>query len=364
MDFLAVSDAFIGEGYFRDAAQLLAAHGHSLDVMHWGPAKKVELENIIRRMEQSGPAFDESVQHIARRLADKQGLLVDFSPVPVELMERLKIIGVCRANTANVDMKSATARRIPVIGVAGRNASAVAEFTIGLMLAESRHIARSHANLMAGRWTKEYGDDPNEIEGKTIGIVGFGSIGQAVARKLTGFGCRIIFYDPYISSDLDGARRVALDELFRESDFVTIHVKMTPETKHMVGEKQLLMMKPTAFLINTARSEIVDQDALVRALRSSTIRGAALDVFVDEPLPPDSPLLRLPNLTLTPHMAGATRESLMKSPLMLVQNVLKYMAGDLDCNLQNRSIRADVPGGSGADVPGGFGADVPGGFPG
>jgi D-3-phosphoglycerate dehydrogenase len=354
MDFLAVSDAFIGESYFGDAAKLLEAHGHSLDVVHWGPAKKVELENIIRRMEQRGPSFDASIQDIARRLADKQGLLVDFSPVPRELMERVKIIGVCRANTANVDMKHATARRIPVIGVAGRNASAVAEFTIGLMLAESRHIARSHANLMSGRWTKEYGDDPNEIEGKTIGIVGFGSIGQEVARKLGGFGCRIIFYDPFMDSDLNGARKVALNELFTESDFITIHVKMTRETRHLVGEKQLQMMKSNAFLINTARSEIVDQDALVKALRSSRIRGAALDVFVEEPLPPDSPLLRLPNITLTPHMAGATRESLMKSPLMLVQNVLKYLAGDLDCNLQNRSILADVPGGFGADVPGGF----------
>ena len=191
---------------------------------------------------------------------------------------------------------------------------------------------------MGGRWTKEYGGDPNEMEGKTIGIVGFGSIGQAVARKLSGFGCRALFYDPFIRQDLNGARKVSLNELLAESDFVTIHVKMTKETRHLVGAAQLELMKPTAFLINTARSEIIDQDALVRALSASRIRGAALDVFVEEPLPADSPLLGLPNVTLTPHMAGATRESLVKSPLMLAQNVLKYLAGDMDCNLQNRSI--------------------------
>jgi D-3-phosphoglycerate dehydrogenase len=239
-------------------------------------------------------------------------------------------------------MKHATARRIPVIGVAGRNASAVAEFTIGLMLAESRHIARSHANLMGGRWAKEYGDDPNEIEGKTIGIIGFGSIGQAVARKLSGFDSRIIFYDPFVPANLNGVTKVSLEALLADSDFITIHVKMTKETKHLISDAQFQMMKPTGFLINTARSEIVDQDALVRALASSRIRGAALDVFVDEPLPSDSPLLRLPNVTLTPHMAGSTQESLMKSPLMLVRNILKYLAGDLDCSLQNRSILDDA----------------------
>lgn len=342
MDFLAVSDAFIGVSYFQDAASLLEANGHSLDVIHWGPAKKVELENIIRRMEKTGPFFDESTKEVARRLKDKQALLVDFSPVPAELMEPLKIIGVCRANTSNVDMKRATARRIPVIGVTGRNAGAVAEFTIGLMLAESRHIARSHANLMGGRWIKEYGDNPNEIEGKTIGIIGFGSIGQAVARKLSGFGSRLIFYDPFMREDLNGATKVTLDILLAESDFITIHVKMTKETKHLITDRQFEMMKPTGFLINTARSEIVDQDALVRALVSSRIRGAALDVFVDEPLPSDSPLLRLPNVTLTPHLAGATQESLIKSPLMLVRNILKYLAGDMDCSLQNRSILDDA----------------------
>jgi D-3-phosphoglycerate dehydrogenase len=342
MDFLAVSDAFIGESYFGDAAHLLKESGHSLDIVPWGPSKKVELENIIRRMEKTGPFFDESMREVARRLKNKQGLLVDFSPVPAELMEPLKIIGVCRANVSNVDMTHATEKKIPVIGVAGRNASAVAEFTIGLMLAESRHIARSHSNLMAGRWTKEYGGDPNEIEGKTIGIIGFGSIGQAVAGKLSGFGSRIIFYDPFVTGNLKGVTKVPLDALLADSDFITIHVKMTKETKHLIRDAQFRMMKPTGFLINTARSEIVDQDALVRALASSRIRGAALDVFVDEPLPSDSPLLRLPNVTLTPHMAGATQESLMKSPLMLVRNILKYLAGDLNCSLQNRSILDDA----------------------
>ena len=253
-------------------------------------------------------------------------------------MENLKIIGVSRANTANVDMKQATVKRIPVIGIAGRNASAVAEFTIGLMLAESRHIARSHRNLMNGKWMKDYGDDPNEMEGKTIGIIGFGSIGQAVAAKLSGFGCQIIFYDPLVSQAVNSAKKVTLDTLLSQSDFVTIHVRLGNETKKLMGKTQLALMKPSAFLINTARSEIVDQDALLEALAASRIKGAALDVFVDEPLPPDSPLLRLGNVTLTPHMAGATQESLTKSPLLLARNILRYLSADYDCGLRNKSV--------------------------
>jgi D-3-phosphoglycerate dehydrogenase len=338
MDFLAVSDAFIGESHYREAMQLLRANGHSGDIVHWGPARKAELEKVIRAMEETGPRFDESLGEVSRRLAGKQGLLVDFSPVPAELMDGVRLIGVCRANTANVDLKQATSRRIPVIAVAGRNASAVAEFTIGLMLAESRHIARSHCNLTNGKWRKEYGDDPNEMEGKTVGIIGFGSIGQAVARKLAGFGCRIVYFDPFVAREMPGTEKVSFDRLLGESDFVTIHVRLTRETRHLIKKDQLEMMKSSAYLINTARSDIIDQDALVGALAAARIRGAALDVFPEEPLPPESPLLKLANVTLTPHMAGATQESLSKSPLLLVANVLKFLGGDTDCNIQNGSV--------------------------
>jgi D-3-phosphoglycerate dehydrogenase len=342
MDFLAVSDAFIGGPHFHQAAKLLEANGHSLEVVHWGPVKKIELENIIRAMEQSGPSFDESLQEVSTRLNRKQGLLVDFCPLPAQLLSRVQVVGVCRANTSNVDLTYATQRKIPVISVAGRNASAVAEFTIGLMIAESRHIARSHSNLTNGRWVKEYGEDPNEMEGKTIGIIGFGSIGHAVARKLSGFGCRIVFYDPFVAEAAAGTEKVPLDRLLSESDFITIHVKLTEETKNLIGRGQFETMKRSAFLINTARSEIVDQNELARALSAGRIRGAALDVFVDEPLPSDSPLLGLANVTLTPHMAGATQESLSKSPLLLVGNILKYLAGDYDCNIQNKSVLEHV----------------------
>lgn len=342
MDFLSVADAFIGESHYREARRLLEAHGHSLETVRWGPASKVELEGIIREMEKQGPFFDASLQDVKARLEGKQGLLVDFCPVPGELLGHVKIVGVTRANTSNIDMAQATERRIPVIGVAGRNASAVAEFTIGLMIAESRHIARSHANLVRGVWKKDYGEDPREIEGKTVGIIGFGAIGKEVAVKLSGFGCRILFYDPFVKESMKGAEAVDLERLLAESDFVTIHVKLSAETRHLIGERQLEWMKPSAFLINTARSEVVDQEALVSALAASRIKGAALDVFVDEPLPADSALLKLPNVTLTPHMAGSTEEALSKSPVLLVHNILKYLAGDTNCNIQNKGILGPV----------------------
>jgi D-3-phosphoglycerate dehydrogenase len=338
MDFLAVADAFINETHYIEARRLLEDQGHTMDVVHWGPPKKVDLEAIIRGMEKSGPKFDNSLKEVSATLGKKPGLLVDFCPVPAELLRDVKIVGVTRANTSNVDMAYATGKKIPVIGVAGRNATAVAEFTVGLMIAESRHITRSHVNLMRGTWTKEYGADPNEIEGKTVGIIGFGAIGRAVAARLSGFGCRIIFYDPFVAEAMKGATPVSLDMLLAESDFVTIHVKVSKDTRHMIGMRELQKMKPSAFFINTARSEIVDEDALAQALSDSRIRGAALDVFVDEPLPTDSPFLKLPNVTLTPHMAGATQESLSKSPILLVRNILKYLSGDRNCNIQNRSV--------------------------
>jgi D-3-phosphoglycerate dehydrogenase len=191
---------------------------------------------------------------------------------------------------------------------------------------------------MSGKWIKEYGEDPYEMEGKTIGIIGFGSIGGAVAKRLSGFGCRIVFYDPFVHEQLKDVERVSLKTLLTKSDFITIHVKLTEKTRNLIGQEQFRMMKPSAFLINTARSEIVDQDALVHALSASLIKGAALDVFVEEPLPSSNPLLKLPNVTLTPHMAGATQESLSKSPVLLVQNILKYFSGNFDCNIQNASV--------------------------
>jgi D-3-phosphoglycerate dehydrogenase len=326
MKVLAVGDAFVTDEHFRDACKILADKGHHVEVISWGPKERAELETINRYIEQEGPFFDDTLVDVDEAVRRADIILVDFCPVPAELMDSLKLIGVCRANVSNVDVEEASRRNIPVINVVGRNAIAVAEFTIGLMLAESRHIARGHASLMDGKWRKAYSCEPCEIEGKNVGLVGFGAIAQTVARKLSSFGCSILFYDPYVDvSPTIPARKVSLEELLQTSDFVSIHCRLTEGTKGLIGAKELSLMRPSAYIINTGRAEIIDSEALYNALRAKRIRGAALDVFCEEPLPEDDPLLALDNVTLTPHLAGSTPESLEKSPVMLVENVLAFL---------------------------------------
>lgn len=338
MKVLAIGDAYVSEEYFKNACGKLEMRGVVVDTVFWGPKDRSELEKINRRIEREGPKFDNSLLEIQKMMQDKDVVLVDFCPVPGDIMmNQLKLIGVCRADYSNIMTTEASSRGIPVINVTGRNATAVAEFTVGLMLAESRHIARSHASLKSGIWQKQYKNVPMEIEGKTVGLIGFGAIGQTVARKLSGFGCDILYFDPMINPQLVAGlgKQVSLDVLLGSSDFISIHCRLSKETEGLIGEKEFSLMKPTAYLINSARAEIVDQNALLNALKTNKIRGAAVDVFSEEPLPKDHPFYTLDNITMTPHMAGSTPESLEKSPRMLVDNVIGFLEGQRQRNVVN-----------------------------
>ena len=330
MKILAVGDAFVSSEYFESACQELKAQGATVQTVFWGPKDRSELEKINRKIEVEGPKFDSSLLAIQKLMRDKDVILVDFCPVPAELItDKLKLIGICRANYSNLAVAEATTRNIPIVNVSGRNATAVAEFTIGLMLAESRHIARSHASLKSGVWQKKYKCNPMEIEGKVIGLIGFGAIGQTVAHKLSGFGCKINYFDPMVSFQTkDSVKRVSLDELLRKSDFISIHCRLSKETEGLIGEKEFAIMKSSAYLINSARAEIVNQDALYNALKTNQIRGAAIDVFTEEPLPSKHPFRSLDNITMTPHLAGSTPESLEKSPRLLVENICALINGN------------------------------------
>jgi D-3-phosphoglycerate dehydrogenase len=346
MKILAVGDAYVSTEYFKEACRKLEQRGAKVETAFWGPQERSELESINRKIETAGAQFDESLVKIQKLMVDKNMILVDFCPVPPELMRnQLKLIGVCRAGYSNVVTLEATSRGIPVVNVSGRNATAVAEFTVGLMLAESRHIARSHASLKLGIWQKQYQNPPMEIEEKVVGLIGFGAIGQKVAQKLSGFGCKIIFFDPMINQQMVGnlGQKVSLDKLLAQSDFVSVHCRLVNETKGLIGERELGLMKSSAYLINSARAEIVDQNALYLALKTGEIRGAALDVFPSEPLAQDHPFLGLSNITLTPHMAGSTPESLVKSPRMLVKNIIGFIDEKKHQNVVNfNSIQSNV----------------------
>lgn len=275
---------------------------------------------------------------MARFIDDADILVNHLAPVTRAMLDRmpnLKLIAVSRGGPVNIDVAAARERRIPVVNTPGRNASAVAEFTIGMILAQTRLITLGHATLSRGEWRGDlYRADitGEELSELTVGVVGYGHIGTKVVRLLKPFGCRILVCDPYVQLDpadrADGVAHVTLDELLRASDVVSLHARVTPETTGFIGERELGLMKPSAYLINTARGPLLDYDALYDALAARRIRGAALETFAIEPPPPDWPLLRLDNVSLTPHIAGASLKTVKRAAEMAAEEVRRFLTGE------------------------------------
>lgn len=258
------------------------------------------------------------------------GLFVPISKAVMEAMPNLRIAGVSRAGIENVNIEEATKRGILVFNVKGRNAHAVSDFTVGMMLAETRNIARAFHSIKNNGWRKSFSNSNcvPEMHGKTIGIIGFGYIGQLVAKKLSSFDVDIIVFDPYMEEvDINrlGAKKVSLEELFRKSDIVSVHARLTDANRGMIKKSHIDSMKPTSYFINTGRSGLVDQSALAAALKEKRIQGAALDVFDTEPIAKDSPFLELDNVTLTTHIAGTTSEALSNSPFLLAEDIASFL---------------------------------------
>lgn len=241
---------------------------------------------------------------------------------------RLEIIVRTGVGYDSVDVLTATARGIPVCVTAGANRQAVAEHVFALMLAAARRIPENIANLAAGSWQQLTG---RELRGATLGILGLGSIGKAVAEIGGGFGMRVIAYDPYFDEEFaaeHGIRRASLDDVLAQADFITLHLFLDDSTRNLIDAKRLATMKSDAILINTARGGIVDETALVEAVHGGVIGGAALDVFMAEPLAADSPLLHTPGILATTHVAGATGEARGESGRMAAVNVIATLGGD------------------------------------
>jgi len=263
-------------------------------------------------------------------LADADALVVR-SAVQADdaLMEhapKLRVIGRAGVGVDNIDAAAATRRGIVVMNTPGANAVAVAELTIGLMLAMARKLPAANASMHAGKWEKK-NLQGSELRGKTLGILGLGRIGLEVAKRARGFGLEILGSDPFVSAAVareNGIRLVTLDELMAGSDFITLHVGLTPQTAGVINAKSLAAMKKGVRIINCARGELVDDAALVAALKSGHVGGAALDVFTVEP-PKESPYFGLPNVILTPHIAGSTAEAQEAVGIQIAQQVVAYL---------------------------------------
>ncbi|HVL87936.1 MAG TPA: hydroxyacid dehydrogenase [Candidatus Thermoplasmatota archaeon] len=244
---------------------------------------------------------------------------------------RLKVVGRAGVGVDNVDTAAAKELGIAIVNAPTAATNAVAELAVGHALALARGIARLDGAMRQGRWEKK-GSEGWELAGKTLGLVGVGRIGSRVAELARAFGMRALAYDPYVSAD--AARRMnvekvdSLERLLEDADVVSVHVSLTPETKGLLDGKRIALMKRTAILLNLSRGGVVDEPALAMALESGAIAGAGLDVFSTEPLAPDSPLARLPNVILTPHVGANSREAQAAAGRIVAEQVLKVLRGE------------------------------------
>lgn len=249
----------------------------------------------------------------------------------------LKIIAKCGAKPANVDLDAATEYGVPVTWTPGSNPTSVAEHALTLMLALLKEVPATTIQLRQGGWRTDQ-LKASELAEKTVGIVGLGQSGYRLAQILNAFNCRILCYDPYVSSDKAGevgAEQVDLDTLLASSDVVSLHCQMCAETHHMIDEGQLRKMRRSAYLINTGRGPLVNEEALFRALKGNWIAGAGLDVFEVEPAQKGNPLFALPNVIATPHMAGWTHEALRRETEGASEEVIRVLTGQAPLNVAN-----------------------------
>lgn len=247
----------------------------------------------------------------------------------IEAAPKLKVIGRAGVGLDNIDLEAAKERGIKVVNSPGASSRSVAELAVGLMFAVARKIAFADRKMREGVWAKKQCMGI-ELEGKTIGVIGFGRIGYEVAKIANALGMKVLLYDPYPNEERAkevGGTFTSLEELLRESDVVTLHVPLVDATYHLINEERLKLMKPTAILINAARGAVVDTEALVKALKEGWIAGAGLDVFEEEPLPADHPLTKLDNVVLTPHIGASTEEAQMRAGVQVAEQIVEILKG-------------------------------------
>jgi D-3-phosphoglycerate dehydrogenase len=299
------------------------------------------IADVVRKI----PKSDEEM---AEWIRDTDAIISGDSPLNDQILEKaekLKIISRVGIGYDNIDLKTATKKRIIVTNLPGTLSDSVAEHAILLMLAVARRLVTADACVRGSKWSQFYEHPPDiEVSGKTLGLVGLGAIGGAVAQRAKAFNMKVLVYDPYVDEkriSTIGCRRVQLEELLRESDVISVHTPLTTETKKLIAEREFDLMKKSAILINTARGAIVDEKSLIEALKNGKIAGAGADVLTIEPPNPDNPLLSMSNVIFTPHSAAFTLDALKRLWVASSDAVLRVLAGELPqppANIVNREV--------------------------
>ena len=300
-----------------------------------------EAVEILKKVGDVEIATNLSREELKRKIEDVDVIVVrsgtKLTRDILECAKKLKIIARAGVGVDNIDVEYATERGIIVVNSPDASSISVAELTIGLMLAAARNIPQATASLKRGEWDRK-SFKGIELYGKTLGVIGLGRIGQQVVKRARAFGMNIVGYDPYIPEEVARDLGVKLlndiNELCKVSDFITLHVPLTPKTRHMIGREQISLMKKNAIIINCARGGLIDEEALYEALRDRRIRSAALDVFEEEP-PKDNPLLKLDNVIGTPHQGASTEEAQKSAGIIVAEQIVKILRGEPAENIVN-----------------------------
>lgn len=333
MKIVCVGDAYITDVMMCDGVGPFLGKDDSVTVFFFGDPDQTVMRDMAKFIEAGGREEIEAPSGLFEAVADADLLIVHLCPVTRRLIEaapKLKAIMSCRGGLENIDVQAATEHGVIVSNNPAHNANAVAEFTMGLILSETRNICRSNYALKNGEWRKTYPNTSTHIKemtDMTVGIVGYGSIGRLVAYKLSVFGCRIIVADPFLKEcKEDYVTLVSMDDLLAQADIVTLHARSNGA---VMTDREFALMKQNSYLINTARPYLVDFEAFLRAMDSGKLLGAAFDVFETEPVIPEV-YRKYDNITITNHLGGLTINSYSDAPAYAMNNYLNYINGKAD----------------------------------
>jgi D-3-phosphoglycerate dehydrogenase len=300
------------------------------------------LTELMLKTEVEGPESVDADPRFLPLVKDADILITHMTVVNkavIDAASKLTLAVVMRGGCDNVNVEYLHQKNITTINASWRSSYAVADFTVGMILAEIKNIARAHHYLFEGHWERNFPNtvvnNLHDLRTKTVGIIGFGFIGQRVAKNLSGFDCKIMVHDPFLPPEAvssKGYTPCAYEELLKTADIVTMHLRYSEKTKHFMAKKHFAMMKPTAYFINTARAGLVEEEALLDALQNNKIQGAAIDVYTVEPLPKDNPYVKLKNVTITPHMAGISNDTMTNSVEIVFEDLKRFFKGEkLQC---------------------------------
>jgi D-3-phosphoglycerate dehydrogenase / 2-oxoglutarate reductase len=342
MRILAVGDSFMPPRYFAEA--FAGLDGHEVELAQVDEAKTIE---PVSPSERGLREFQGSPAELIERMPGTEVLVVHGAPVTdavVEASPELRLVCCARGGPVNVDVGALNARGLPLVNTPGKNAEAVADLTLAFLVILARRLPVAQRFMDAGNRLKDNWEGAkfigSDLRRHTLGLVGYGQVGRRVAERAQPFGMTVLAYDPFAAVDGSAERVETLDELLERSDFVSLHARSTAENENLIDGRALATMKDGACLVNTARETLVDEDALDAALESGRLAGAALDVVKADGGEGRHRLLRHDNVVLTPHLGGATHETLLQGAEMIAAEIQRFAAGEPLVNVVNRAAVA------------------------